>query len=197
MSEIHNRWLTRPARILACCERGYYRSESKAKHLYHCPDFWGLRSCVDLIPYSLLYTLCLIKLLLTSYYSPYYTLYCSTPPYYSDHTTPILENLIWRKIEVIVKYNDQIKVSKPLNVPITPKAVRFLFVPLSIMYQRVTRATPIDALQPPSFRLSMARRSFSYRALPSWNSNLRDWLSLSGPALSQLSTPVSYHLLLA
>ena len=90
-----------------------------------------------------------------------------------DHITPILENLNWRKIEDIVKHRDQIKISKALNEPRTPEAVRSLFVPLSTVSQRVTRATTIGELLPPSFRLSLARRSFSYRAIQSWNSHLR------------------------
>jgi hypothetical protein len=90
-----------------------------------------------------------------------------------DHVTPILENLDWPKIGDIVKHRDHIKVSKALNEPRAPEAIRSLFVSLSTVSQRVTRATTIGELQPPPYRLSLARRSFSYRAVQSWNSLLK------------------------
>ena len=46
---------------------------------------------------------------------------------------------------------------------------RSLFITRTAVSQRTTRSTEAGALELPTFRLSMSRRAFSYRAASSWN----------------------------
>ena len=73
------------------------------------------------------------------------------------------------KIRDLVVYRDILSVFRALHNPIAPLAIRSLFAPRSTISHRVTRATTAGTLQLPPFRLSLTRRTFSYRAAMSWN----------------------------
>jgi len=86
-----------------------------------------------------------------------------------DHITPTVRALGWHNIGELVTYRDRLAVFRALNDPRAPKATRSLFIPRTAVSQRVTRASTAGALELPSFRLSLTRRTFSYRAAASWN----------------------------
>ena len=86
-----------------------------------------------------------------------------------DHISPTVKALGWHKIRDLVVYRDILSVFRALHNPIAPLAIRSLFAPRSTISHRVTRATTAGTLQLPPFRLSLTRRTFSYRAAMSWN----------------------------
>ena len=86
-----------------------------------------------------------------------------------DHISPTVKALGWHKIRDLVVYRDILSVFRALHNPIAPLAIRSLFAPRSAISHRVTRATTAGTLQLPPFRLSLTRRTFSYRAAMSWN----------------------------
>ena len=86
-----------------------------------------------------------------------------------DHISPTLAALGWSSVRELVERRDNIGVYRALRDPRAPAAVRSLFVPRAVVSQRTTRSTEAGALELPAFRLTMARRAFSYRAASSWN----------------------------
>ena len=88
----------------------------------------------------------------------------------SDRAPPILEALGWHSVTNLVTRRDRVGVFRALHDSRAPAAIRSLFVPRSSVSERATRSSVAGALQLPSFRLSMSRRAFSYRAASAWNS---------------------------
>ena len=86
-----------------------------------------------------------------------------------DHISPTVRALGWHTITELIVYRDRLAVFRALNDSRAPAATRCLFTPRSAISQRVTRATSAGVLELPPFRLSFARRTFSYRAAESWN----------------------------
>ena len=90
--------------------------------------------------------------------------------FHSDRASPILEALGWHSVTNLVIRRDRVGVFRALRDSRAPEAIRSLFVPRSRVSERATRSSVAGALQLPGFRLSMSRRTFSYRAASAWNS---------------------------
>ena len=87
----------------------------------------------------------------------------------SDHISPILTALGWRTVSELVNRRDCMAIHRALNDFRAPTATRALFSYRADVSARTTRASSTGVLELPGFRLSMSRRSFSYRAAATWN----------------------------
>ena len=87
----------------------------------------------------------------------------------SDHISPILADLGWRRVDDLVTQRDCLGVQRALTDRCAPEVIRALFVPRASVSDRMTRASVSGALELPDFRLAFARRTFAFRAARSWN----------------------------
>ena len=86
-----------------------------------------------------------------------------------DHISKVVESLGWLGITDLVRQRDCIRVHRALHDPRAPAAVRSLITPRASVSERPTRSSVTDALELPSYRLSLSRRAFSFRAASFWN----------------------------
>jgi len=86
-----------------------------------------------------------------------------------DRISPALRALGWDRFEGLVEVRDLIKVYKALHHELGPPAVRGMFVARSAVSSRVTRSTEAGHLELPRYDLTVARRTFRYRATVAWN----------------------------
>ena len=90
----------------------------------------------------------------------------------SEHISPALESLGWRRVEDMVRHHDLALVRRALTASACPPALRAMFTRRSEISCRATRAVNRGKLHLPKCKLSCTQSSFAYRATSSWNSNV-------------------------
>ena len=88
-----------------------------------------------------------------------------------DHITPALEALDWLRFGGIVEERD-LALMKRLLHSVHPPAIADTILRRSDVSRKATRGTSVDKLQLPLVNTELAKRSFPYRAISTWNSKL-------------------------
>ena len=90
----------------------------------------------------------------------------------SDHISPTLEALGWRKVDEIVCLRDCAKVQRALYHSECPTAISAMFTRRTQVSSRDTRAAAAGMLELPKCRLTRTQRDFAFRAASAWNDHL-------------------------
>ena len=86
----------------------------------------------------------------------------------SDHISPTLEALGWRKVDEMVRLRDCAQVQRALHNE-CPAAISAMFTRRDKVSSRETRAAAAGMLELPMCRLTRTQRYFAFRAASAWN----------------------------
>ena len=90
----------------------------------------------------------------------------------TDHVTPVLNELKWKRVDDLIRDSDVAVVSRLLTSDSAPQILRSKLVLSSDESARSTRATERGQLRLPRVRTEFGRRGFLFRASKHWNESL-------------------------
>ena len=90
----------------------------------------------------------------------------------SQHISPALEALGWLRVDQVIEERDVAMVNRLMSVAEVPAGLAGIIQRRSEVSSRSTRSSEVGTLQVPRVRTEAAKRSFSYRALATFNKRL-------------------------